>query len=329
MGASTYIGRVETPRVGQIVNTGNGVLVSGWVADTTAQGWAGIDGVQVWMGDMANGGTKLATGSVGLSRPDIADSIGANFTNSGFSGVVPSSVLSTLPAGNVDLRLYIHTPSKGWWYRQSHVTAVQPPVLPYPNDPIVTIAKPQNGMNFTQRQIANRAVFSGMALDRNPLSSVANSLSLLPPGVGQSLALNGCPGCLGATNYIYTQFRGPGVSTLSAYIDAPAKSGDLSAPGYFGGTTQSAAPLQGVVILANNAGFLNRSGKPQGSIVQDQYGPDFRFGGWVLTLNLATISPGSHTLYVTAYSSVTGKSNTASAQFNVLPYTGPSQKIQP
>ena len=329
MGSSTYVGRVETPRVGQIVNTGNGLLVSGWVADATAQGWAGIDGVEVWSGDKASGGTMLGTGSVALPRPDIADIIGGNFMNSGFSMVVPTSAWATLPAGNVDLRLYVHTPNKGWWYRESHVTSVQPPVLPYPNDPVVTIAKPQNGMNFTQKQVANRAVFSGIALDRNPLSSVQNSLSILPPGIGQALQLNGCPGCLGATNYIYTQFRGAGINTISAYLDQLPKPGDNTNPGYWGGIP-SAAPTQGVVILANNAGFLNRQGKPQGSIIQDGFGTDFRFGGWVLTLNLATIAPGPHTIYVTAYSAVTGKQSTANATFNVIPFNGdPNQKIQP
>jgi hypothetical protein len=126
-GSSTYVGRVETPRIGQVVNTGNGLLVSGWVADVTPQGWAGIDGVQVWAGDNASGGTQLGNGPVGLPRPDIGDIIGSNFTNSGFSRVIPSSTMSTLPAGNVQLRLYVHTPNKGWWYRATRVTGIQPP----------------------------------------------------------------------------------------------------------------------------------------------------------------------------------------------------------
>ena len=186
-GSSTYIGRVETPRVGQVVNTGNGLLVSGWAADLTAQGWAGIDAVEVWAGDKSSGGTKLGNATVGLPRPDIAEIAGSNFTNSGFSGVIPTSAWANLPAGNVELRLYIHTPSKGWWYRATRVTSIQPPTLPYPNDPVVYIAKPQEGMNITQRQLNNKITFSGVALDRNPLSAVQNSLSILPPGIGQSL----------------------------------------------------------------------------------------------------------------------------------------------
>jgi hypothetical protein len=68
-GANTYIGRVESPRAGQTVQAGSNLLVSGWAVDTTAQGWAGFDQMQVYNGDRANGGTKLADGSVGLSRP--------------------------------------------------------------------------------------------------------------------------------------------------------------------------------------------------------------------------------------------------------------------
>jgi hypothetical protein len=333
MGSSTYIGRVETPRVGQIVNTANGLLVSGWALDVTAQGWSGVDGVEAWAGDKASGGTKLASGAVGLPRPDIGEIVGGNFTNSGFNMVVPTSTLSGLPAGNVELRLYIHTPSKGWWYRASRVTSVQPPVLPYPNDPVVYIAKPQNGMNITQRQLNNKITFSGVALDRNPLSAVQNSLSILPPGVGQSLT-GGCSACLGATGYIYTQYRGQGVDTITAYIDSPPKPGDNTTFGLFG--SPCAACTQGVSILNAGKGSLNVSGKPQGSVISDSFGlqvsgdpQQFRYGGWVISIEPALLSAGPHTLFVTAHSTVTGKSQTTSATFNILPFTNSSQKIQP
>jgi len=332
-GSSTYIGRVETPRVGQIVNTGNGLLVSGWAADVTAQGWAGIDGVEVWAGDKASGGTKLGTGAVGLPRQDIGETIGSGFTNSGFNMVVPTSAWANLPAGNVELRLYIHTPNKGWWYRATRVTSIQPPVLPYPNDPVVYIAKPQNGMNITQRQLNNKITFSGVALDRNPLSAVQNSLSILPPGVGQSLT-GGCSACLGATGNIYTQYRGQGVDTITAYIDAPPQRGDNSTFGNFG--TPCGSCTQGVSILNAGKGVLNVSGKPQGSVISDSFGlqvsgdpQQFRYGGWVISIEPALLAAGPHTLFVTAHSTVTGKTSTTSAQFNIIPFTNSSQKIQP
>ena len=66
--------------------------------------------------------------------------------------VVPTSAWANIPAGNAELRLYIHTPNKGWWYRATRVTSIQPPTLPYANDPLVYIAKPQDGMDITQRR---------------------------------------------------------------------------------------------------------------------------------------------------------------------------------
>lgn len=333
VGSSTYIGRVETPRVGQIVNTGNGLLVSGWAADVTAQGWAGIDAVEVWSGDKNSGGTKLGNGTVGLPRPDIGEIVGSGFTNSGFSMVVPTSAWANIPAGNVELRLYIHTPNKGWWYRQTRVTSIQPPTLPYPNDPVVYIARPQEGMNITQRQLFNKFTFNGAALDRNPLSAVQNSLSVLPPGTGQSLS-GGCSACAGATGAINTQFRGAGVDTVTAYIDAPTKPGDNNTFGLFGSACASCT--QGVAILVSNKGSLNVAGRPQASIQTDAFGLDdsgnpkqFRFGGWSISMNPALLSPGPHTLYVTAHSTVTGKTSTSKAGFNIIPFTNSSQKIQP
>ena len=332
-GTSTYIGRIEAPRANQNVNTSTSLLVTGWAADTTAQGWAGIDGVEVWSGAQGSGGAKLATGTVGQRRPDIAESIGGNFTNSGFTAVIPASAWTNLSAGGHNLYVYIHTPNKGSWYRTIGVTLVQPPALPYPNDPVVYIAKPQEGMNVTQRQLFNKITFSGVALDRNPLSAVANSLALLPPGIGQTLS-GGCSGCAGNTNNIYTQFRGAGVDTITAYIDTPPKPGDISAFGNFGAPCASCT--QGVSILVSSKGSLNVQGKPQGSIISDSFGLDvsgdpeqFRFAGWVISINPALLDPGPHRLYVTAHSTVTGKTSTTNAGFNILPYTNSSQRIQP
>ncbi|MBV9547843.1 MAG: hypothetical protein JOY61_26000, partial [Chloroflexi bacterium] len=273
----------------------------------------------------------LATLSVGLARPDIGDAIGGNFTNSGFSGAVPSSALSTLPAGNVELRLYIHTPSKGWWYRATTVSAVQAPALAYPNDPVVFIAKPQQGMNITQRQVTNQITFSGVAYDRNSLQSVQNSLALLPPGIGQTTS-GGCPGCLGATNRIYTQFSGAGVDYVTVWLDDRPKPTDVT---FYNAGVPCPTCTQGVVILVNNKGFLNRADKPQGSIITDNEGQttdnpnQFRFGGWVFSFNPMQLTPGQHTLNVTAHSTITGKTSpVASSTFNVIAFNQ-NQPIQP
>jgi hypothetical protein len=89
--------------------------LSGWVVDTTAQGWSGIDAVQVWNGPMDSGGQQISTAVIQLNRPDVAASLGnPYFASSGFSATVPAN---TLGSGNI-LYIYAHTPDKGWWYSQ-------------------------------------------------------------------------------------------------------------------------------------------------------------------------------------------------------------------
>jgi hypothetical protein len=325
-GSNTIVGRVETPRAGQNINPGSSLLVTGWAADLTASGWSGIDGVEVWAGAKDKGGTKLATGSVGLSRTDVAEIIGSGFTKSGFTAVIPSSALSSLNSGSQPFDVYLHTPGKGTWYRSVSVNVLAPLSLPFPNDPVVWIAKPLDGQNITQKQNNSKFTFSGVALDRNPLSAVQNSLALLPPGVGQSLS-QGCPGCVGATSNWYTQYRGAGVNTITAYLDNPPAKGDNSIFGNFG-TPCGTACLAGVTILANNKGVLNQAGKPQGSVASRNYGSQFDFSGWVISMNPMLLTPGPHTLFVTATSAVTGKSSTASVTFNIIPFSS-TQRIQP
>ncbi|HEX8969052.1 MAG TPA: hypothetical protein VF937_14300 [Chloroflexota bacterium] len=311
-GSSTIVGRVEAPRARQGVNSASNLLVSGWAADVTAAGWAGIDGVEVWSGAQDKGGTKLASGMVGLARADIGDAIGGSFTNSGFSAVVPGSTWASMKAGAQTLYVYLHTPGKGTWYRTVSINLTVSATLAFPNDPIVVIAKPQDGTSVTQKQKNSKFTFSGIALDRN-LTTDPNALS--GPG---------CSGCGGATGAIGTQARGAGISSITAYIDTPPAKGDTSTFGSFG------APCAGCLygnILVSNAGSLNTPGKPQGSLISREFGSQFDFSGWALSINPALLSPGWHTLVVTATSSVTGKQSTASSTFQILDLT--HTKIQP
>jgi hypothetical protein len=64
-GDDTYDGYIDLPANGSTVAAGSSLLVGGWVVDKTAQGWAGIDDVQVLQGAMGSGGTMLAKGIVG------------------------------------------------------------------------------------------------------------------------------------------------------------------------------------------------------------------------------------------------------------------------
>src|SRR4051794_24885021 len=66
-GDTTYRAYVDQPAAGANISAATAFHVNGWVVDTSAEGWAGIDGVQVMLGDRS-----LVTGVVGISRPDVA-----------------------------------------------------------------------------------------------------------------------------------------------------------------------------------------------------------------------------------------------------------------
>jgi hypothetical protein len=109
-GDNTYQGFIDQPQAGATVSAGAPITVSGWVADTAAEGWAGFDGVQVQHGDRV-----LAQGTVGVNRPDVAALTGNPFWGaSGFSAVVPGG---SLAPGQTTLTVVAHTPGKGSWTR--------------------------------------------------------------------------------------------------------------------------------------------------------------------------------------------------------------------
>jgi len=110
-----------------------------------------------------------------------------------------------------------------------------------------------------------------------------------------------------------------------ANIDTPtAARGDNTVFGNFGAPCITC--LYGN-ILVSNKGSLNRAGVPQGSIITREFGEEFDFAGWTISINPLTLQPGFHTLYVTATSSITGKQTSTSTTFQVLDLT--HQKVQP
>jgi hypothetical protein len=170
---NTYDGYIDVPAMNATVPAG-GFTVSGWFFDTTAEGWAGADDVQVWQGTMDGGGKLLAHLNVALPRPDVAAAVGnPSATNSGFGGSVPGNALA--PGGQT-LSVYVHTGGKGWWYRQVQVNVAAPaavapaaPAAPAPAAssgglPIVGIEKPKDG-----EQVLTKADYDlvGYALDKN------------------------------------------------------------------------------------------------------------------------------------------------------------------
>jgi len=110
-GDNTYNGFIDMPAAGASIPAGATFHVSGWLVDTTAEGWSGIDNVQVLYG-----ATVLGHATVGISRPDVAAATGnPYFANSGFDAAVSSGAL---PAGPVTLTVAAHTPGKGTWQKQ-------------------------------------------------------------------------------------------------------------------------------------------------------------------------------------------------------------------
>jgi hypothetical protein len=144
--ANTYDGYIDVPAMGASVPAGS-FTVSGWFVDKTADGWSGADGAQIWLGTM-DAGRQLTVASMGESRPDVAAAEGNPYWGaSGFEAVVPGNLL---PPGPATLSVYVHTPAKGWWYKQVNVVvATPPPAAASPNAstqlPIVAFERPRPG----------------------------------------------------------------------------------------------------------------------------------------------------------------------------------------
>jgi hypothetical protein len=116
-----YTGFIDTPSSGGTVPTASPFQIDGWFVDKTAQGWAGADDAQVFLGQMGNGGTMIAKGIVGENRPDVGGALGNPYWSaSGFAVNVPAAAV---PAGTQTLNVYLHTPAKGWWTEPLMVSA--------------------------------------------------------------------------------------------------------------------------------------------------------------------------------------------------------------
>jgi hypothetical protein len=184
-GDNTYAGFIDVPPANSQVATGN-FQVAGWFVDTTAQGWAGADDVQVFQGTMDGDGKMLARALFAQSRPDVAAALGNPFwAASGFTATIPAGAL---PTGGQTLSVYAHTPAKGWWYKQVQVNvsataagsgAPAPAGSPAPTVqgaalPIVAVEKPKDGEVV---KTSSDYTIIGYALDQNasPNQGVAGS----------------------------------------------------------------------------------------------------------------------------------------------------------
>jgi len=157
IGDSTYDGFIDIPSNGSAVPGSGTFTVAGWFVDTTAEGWAGADDVQVFLGQMGSGGTMLAKAQIAQNRPDVGAATGNPFWSaSGYSAVVNGS---SVPGGSQTLSVYAHTPGKGWWFKQVSVDGGGPATggAPAPSQPVagappqLTITAPAPESNVCTR----------------------------------------------------------------------------------------------------------------------------------------------------------------------------------
>jgi hypothetical protein len=191
VGEDTFAGFIDTPVSGSTITRNSKVVVQGWVVDRTAVGWTGVDSVQIYLGLPDQGGSLLAPASIGQRRDDVAAALGnAAWAGAGF---VASFADNGLVAGTNALTVYVHTPDRGWWYKQVEVHVDPLPDIAYADDPLLVIREIVPSLDVTQS--TPNLTLRGYAIDRNlPLNKVL--------GVG-----------------------GSGVSRIQFYLDGPRQTG--------------------------------------------------------------------------------------------------------
>jgi hypothetical protein len=166
VGDSTFEGFIDAPANGASIAAGQPIQVSGWIVDTTAQGWAGLDALHVYDGT-ADSGAYLGAGSVGVNRPDVAAALGNPYwAAAGFSAVIGPSALGP---GQHTLTIYAHSPAKGWWYKQVTLTLVSAPASATSSgaQPVASITAPR--MNEKVLTGSGTMAVEGFAFDPGAL----------------------------------------------------------------------------------------------------------------------------------------------------------------
>ena len=116
LGENTYSGVIDAPIPNAQITRPGALQLAGWIVDRRADGWAGIDDVEIFLGTMNNGGTLLANAYFAQNRPDVSAALGrSDWLASGWSAIVSTNAL--VPGDN-PLSIYVHSPANGWWYRQ-------------------------------------------------------------------------------------------------------------------------------------------------------------------------------------------------------------------
>ncbi|MBI2756794.1 MAG: hypothetical protein HYX52_08800 [Chloroflexi bacterium] len=162
IGTNTYAGFIDGPTPNQTVSTQSAFVVRGWIVDTSAQGWAGIDKVDVYDGRIDQGGKLLGSASIAQDREDVSRAFNNGYwRQSGFSLTVPGGKIA---AGTRQITVYAKSQNKGWWWRQVQVNAIAQ--AQYNSDPVVAVTAPR--VSERLKTDADYTI-TGYALDRNAL----------------------------------------------------------------------------------------------------------------------------------------------------------------
>ena len=238
---NTYAGFVDVPPGGSTVPGSGSFTVAGWFVDKTAQGWAGGDDLQVWLGTMDGGGKMLAKALFAQSRPDVGAALGNPFWSaSGFAAAVPGS---SVPAGPQTLNVYAHTPGKGWWFKGLNVTgggsgtgaaAAAAPAAPAGPSapaaggaPVVTITNPTENQNVSTKSdfTITGSVSDAGNIDRIEVwmdgernSQYGRMLGTVTPSSDGSWSITFSPTKFASTHsnvYVYAHNRATNIETVA------------------------------------------------------------------------------------------------------------------
>jgi hypothetical protein len=274
----TYAGFIDAPAMNATVPTGL-FTVAGWFVDTTAQGWAGADDVQVWQGTMDGGGKMLAKAIIAQGRPDVASALGNPFfAASGFDAVVPANALS---AGPQTLSVYVHTPGKGSWFKQTQVTvsaSAPATASPAPSASAPPVPAPASG-----GPVVSGGALPTVVIEKPTNSTNINTHDAVSTIIGYALDANASPG---------QPTQGSGIDRVTVYLDNQRENG---------GTLLGDADLAFADPLPVAA-----------------FGAQFSAAGWRIDFKPTTLHAGVHQIFAYAHSVVTGKENLAQTGFNIV-----------